>query len=59
MKAVGYIKSLPIDDPESLQDIELSQPIATGRDLLVKIKAIAVNPVDCKIRTRVSATEGE
>jgi zinc-binding alcohol dehydrogenase family protein len=59
MKAVGYIKSLPINDPESLQDIELLQPIATGRDLLVKIKAIAVNPVDCKIRTRVSATGGE
>ena len=59
MKAVGYIQSLPINDPESLQDIELAQPIATGRDLLVKIKAIAVNPVDCKIRTRVSAIEGE
>lgn len=59
MKAVGYIKSLPINDPESLEDIELPQPIATDRDLLVKIKAIAVNPVDYKIRTRVSATEGE
>ena len=59
MKAVGYIKSLPVNDSESLQDIELSQPIATGRDLLVKIKAIAVNPVDCKIRTRVSGAEGK
>lgn len=59
MKAVGYIKSLPINDPESLQDIELPQPIATGRDLLVKVDAIAVNPVDCKIRTRVSGAEGK
>ena len=59
MKAVGYIKSLPIDDPESLTDIKLPQPIATGRDLLVKIKAIAVNPVDYKIRRNVSPAEGD
>ena len=54
MKAIGYIKSLPISDPESLTDIELPQPIATGRDVLVKVKAIAVNPVDYKVRQRVS-----
>ena len=59
MKAVGYSKSLPINDPESLTDIELPQPIATGHDLLVKIKAIAVNPVDYKIRQKVSPTEGD
>lgn len=54
MKAIGYIKSLPITDPESLTDIELPQPIATGHDLLVKVKAIAVNPVDYKIRQNVA-----
>lgn len=54
MKAVGYKKSLPIIDPDSLIDIELPQPIATGRDLLVKVKAIAVNPVDYKIRQRMA-----
>jgi zinc-binding alcohol dehydrogenase family protein len=54
MKAVGYTRSLPISDPESLTDIELPQPIATGRDLLVKVKAIAVNPVDYKIRQRMA-----
>ena len=59
MKAIGYIKSLPINDLESLIDIELPQPIATGRDLLVKIKAIAVNPVDYKIRQNVASTDGE
>ena len=58
MKAVGYSKSLPINDPESLLDIELPQPIATGRDLLVKIKAIAVNPVDYKIRQRFAPAAG-
>jgi len=59
MKAVGYIKSLPINDPESLIDIELPQPIATGRDLLVEVRAIAVNPVDYKIRQRMAPAEGE
>ncbi|MCU7845922.1 MAG: zinc-binding alcohol dehydrogenase family protein [Candidatus Thiodiazotropha sp. (ex Monitilora ramsayi)] len=59
MKAVGYVKSLPINDPESLTDIELPQPIATDHDLLVKIKAIAVNPVDYKIRQRVSPDNGD
>ncbi|MES9937527.1 MAG: zinc-binding alcohol dehydrogenase family protein [Sedimenticola sp.] len=59
MKAVGYTESLPIDDPASLLDIELSQPIATGHDLLVKVRAIAVNPVDYKIRQRFPSTEGD
>jgi len=58
MKAIGYTKSLPIDELESLTDIELPQPIATGYDLLIKIKAIAVNPVDYKIRQNVAADEG-
>ncbi len=59
MKAVGYSKSLPINDPESLTDIDLPQPVATGHDLLVEVKAIAVNPVDYKIRQRVSPAEGD
>jgi len=59
MKAVGYTRSLPIDDPDSLTDIELEQPVASGRDLLVKVKAIAVNPVDYKIRQRVATANGK
>ncbi len=59
MKAVGYNKSLPINDTESLQDIELPQPIATGHDLLVKVNAIAVNPVDYKVRQNLPPAEGE
>ena len=58
MKAIGYTKSLPINDPESLTDIDLPQPVATGHDLLVKVKAIAVNPVDYKIRMRASPDDG-
>lgn len=50
MKAVGLTRYLPISDPESLIDIELDKPTPAGRDLLVKIAAIAVNPVDTKVR---------
>jgi len=53
MKAVAYRRSLPIEDAESLQDVELSEPVAQGRDLLVKVEAVSVNPVDTKIRKRV------
>ncbi|GLP97641.1 zinc-binding alcohol dehydrogenase family protein [Paraferrimonas sedimenticola] len=59
MKAVAYQESLTIDNPKSLQDVELDKPSAAGRDLLVKVEAISVNPVDTKIRTRVAAAEGE
>jgi len=58
MKAIGYTRSLPVSDPESLTDIELPQPVASGLDLLVKIKAIAVNPVDYKIRQNVAPDDG-
>ena len=50
MKAVGYKQPSPIQSPESLLDIVLPEPVATGRDLLVEVKAISVNPVDMKVR---------
>ncbi|MFB9057801.1 zinc-binding alcohol dehydrogenase family protein [Mariniflexile ostreae] len=51
MKAIGYKENLPITDKNSLQDIELKTPKATGKDILVEIKAISVNPVDYKVRS--------
>lgn len=50
MKAVGLTRYLPIDNPESLLDLEVDTPVATGRDLLVEVKAVSVNPVDTKRR---------
>lgn len=52
MKAVAYRQILPITDPQSLLDVELPQPVPQGRDLLVKVEAISVNPVDTKVRKR-------
>ncbi|PCI58380.1 MAG: NADPH:quinone reductase [Gammaproteobacteria bacterium] len=59
MKAIGFMQSLPISDPLSLIDIELPQPIASDHDLLVRVKSIAVNPVDCKIRQNVAPEDGQ
>ena len=50
MKAVAVKRYLPISNPESLLDVDLPRPTPAGRDLLVAIKAIAVNPVDYKVR---------
>ena len=50
MKAIGLYRYLPIDDPESLLDLDVEDPRPAGRDLLVEVKAIAVNPVDYKSR---------
>lgn len=50
MKAIGYHHSLPINHPDALVDVDIPQPIATGRDLLVKVQSIAVNPADYKVR---------
>lgn len=58
MKAIAYYASLPINDPESLQDIELPAPVAGPRDLLVEVKAISVNPVDTKVRQNVAPENG-
>jgi zinc-binding alcohol dehydrogenase family protein len=57
MKAVGLYKYLPIDHPESLLDLEVESPSPAGRDLLVEIKAVSVNPVDCKRRAPKSLVE--
>lgn len=59
MKAIAYQNTLPIDNPAALQDIELPDPVATGRDLLVEVKAISVNPVDTKIRAGRQPAAGQ
>jgi zinc-binding alcohol dehydrogenase family protein len=50
MKAVGIRQYLPISDEASLLDLDIPKPSARGRDLLVAVEAIAVNPVDTKVR---------
>ncbi|HTM62172.1 MAG TPA: zinc-binding alcohol dehydrogenase family protein [Burkholderiales bacterium] len=52
MKAVAQTGT----DIASLNDIELPKPTPTGRDLLVKVEAVSVNPVDTKQRKAGSPT---
>ncbi len=58
MKAVGYFKSLPITEGESLIDLDLPLPTPGPKDLLVEVAAIAVNPVDTKVRMRRASADG-
>ncbi|KMO35041.1 Zn-dependent oxidoreductase [Methylobacterium tarhaniae] len=58
MRAVGYQTSLPITDEAALQDIALPRPEPTGRDLLVEVRAVSVNPVDTKVRRRAAPEAG-
>ena len=55
MKAIGFFKCDPRTGAESLRDIDIPKPSPTGRDLLVKIEAVSINPVDVKTRSRVPA----
>ena len=44
MRAVGYQKSFPIENEAALIDIDLPKPEPKGRDFLVEIQAVSVNP---------------
>jgi NADPH:quinone reductase len=59
MRAVAYQKSLPITDANALIDIDLPKPEPKGRDILVEVKAVSVNPVDTKVRKRAEPPAGE
>jgi zinc-binding alcohol dehydrogenase family protein len=54
MKAIAAPRSLPGDDSGCLLDLELPRPQAENRDLLVRVEAVAVNPVDTKVRTALA-----
>jgi len=58
MKAVGYLRSLPVDDERSLFDFETDVPRPEGRDLLVEVQAISVNPLDAVQRMRKEPVDG-
>ncbi len=58
MKAIGYTKSLPIEEAQSLEDITVPDPTPGPLDLLVEVKAVSVNPVDTKVRVRAQPETG-
>lgn len=59
MKAVGYLEAGAIERADALIDLELPMPSPGPHDLLVKVAAIAVNPVDTKIRRNRAPQSGQ
>lgn len=57
MKAVALKHYLPIEDPNSFLDVDLEKPTPGPRDILVAVKAVAVNPVDTKVRKSKDTVE--
>ncbi len=59
MRAVGFSQNQPISSETALVDLELPTPEAAGRDLLVEIRAVSVNPVDTKVRRLQPVEDGQ
>ncbi len=53
MKAIAIYQYLPTDNPNCFESVEIETPKPEARDLLVRVKAISVNPVDYKVRSSV------
>lgn len=58
MKAIGYHRPGPIAAADSLVDLELPAPDLRPQDLLVRVAAVSVNPVDVKLRSAAVPPEG-
>ncbi len=59
MKAVAYREAGGIDRAEALIDVDLPMPVPQAQDLLVKVLAVSVNPVDAKVRSTRAPQAGE
>lgn len=58
MRAIAYRQPGPIDRADALVDVDLPRPVPGGRDILVAVRAISVNPVDAKVRTGAAPFDG-
>lgn len=58
MHAVAALRALPSSDPGSLVDMDLPTPLPGEHDLLVRVQAVSVNPIDTKVRASLPP-EGE
>jgi NADPH2:quinone reductase len=52
MKAIALTQTLPLDDPKCFAELDLPTPTPGPRDLLVRVRAVALNPIDTKVRKR-------
>ena len=59
MRAIGYQQPGEVSRADALVDIELPTPTPAGRDILVEVRAVSVNPVDTKVRKGNMPAPGE
>lgn len=57
MKAIGFTGAGAGLDPGGFVAYECATPMPRAHDLLVRIKAVSVNPVDTKVRKRASGPQ--
>ena len=50
MKAIGLKVARPVTDAALFEQTEIETPTPAGHDILVRVKGVAVNPVDFKVR---------
>ncbi len=56
MRAIGYRKSSP--ELDHLEAFDIPRPSPQGRDLLVEVRAVSVNPVDYKVASGTAPEPG-
>jgi NADPH:quinone reductase len=56
MTAVASFDALPIDHPDALVDVTVDEPDLRPHDVLVRVEAVSVNPVDMKVRQQITAS---
>ncbi|MEG0078480.1 zinc-binding alcohol dehydrogenase family protein [Enterococcus sp.] len=54
--AVGFYEGLPINDPNSFQDVTVPRSQPLSNDLLVAVRGVSVNPIDTKLRQKAQKT---
>ncbi|KPF41133.1 zinc-binding alcohol dehydrogenase family protein [Rhizobium sp. AAP43] len=59
MRAIGFYTPQSITSETALVDLDIAMPQASGRDLLVEIRAVSVNPVDTKVRRNHQPATGD
>jgi len=55
MQAIGFTQSLAIEQQDSLFEFTTALPNPSDLELQVKVHAVAMNPVDAKVRVRAAA----
>ena len=59
MRAIGFTTAGSIERDDALLDLTVPEPVAGPRDLLVRIEAVSVNPIDTRLRASAKPRDGQ